>query len=360
VSKFKKDFGRILGYFLEIYIEIITQNIQALSMEVTAIHAEGALSIHAIINGGIREEDVVRINLMPNESITISDRFATSPELVSAENEGLISTETYETGDLTAMNREKTIKVLTSDILYQVIVQDQTNRALSLYFGRLGDLTTLSAQSNPEDTTITLTDTTGFVDGKTVGIFSIDDPNTFYIGTQLGAPAGSVITVDTPIDQVLPIGSSIASVDTNMAVDGSVTTQVYQIGPVGAGSTQTIHISRVMGHIRDETEMDDSKFGGMSALTNGIVLRHNNTVIENIWNAKSNGDLALICDNTSYAAKAKQGEFGFSFRNTFAGQENYGVAIELVAGDILEILIQDDLTDLVNFEMLAQGHYETT
>jgi hypothetical protein len=238
-----------------------------------------------------------------------------------------------------------------------VNVHDQTVRSLDFFFGRLDNLTTLSAQSDPEDMTMTLTDTTGFVDGTHVGVFSANDPDVFYLGTQLGAPAGNVITLDTPIDQELQVGSAVAGTTVNLAVDGSVTTQSFQIGPVGPGSTQVVDITRIMGHILDSTAMDDGKFGGIPALTNGVVLRHNNSVIQNIWNVKTNADLALLCYDFRYSDKAPGGQFGLNFRNTYAGQHAHGVVIELDPGDYLEILIQDDLTGLDEFRMMAQGHF---
>jgi len=143
------------------------------------------------------------------------------------------------------------------------------------------------------------------VDGTVVGVFSADDPDIFYLGKQLGAPVGSVITLDTPIDQELQINSDVAASSIDMAVDGSTTTQTFQIGPVGPGSTQTVHITRIMGHLLDSTAMDDGKFGGISALTNGIVLRHNDGVIQNIWNVKTNGDLRLICYNADYETTSR-------------------------------------------------------
>jgi len=238
-----------------------------------------------------------------------------------------------------------------------VNVHDQTTRSLDFFFGRLDNATTLSVQADPDDTTITLTSTTGFVDGTVVGIFSADDTDITYLGTQIGAPAGSVITLDTPIDQEMQINSAVAGVTTNMAVDGSSTTQVFQIGPVGVGSTLVVDITRIMGHILDSTVMDDGKFGGITALTNGIVLRHNNSVIHNLWNAKSNADLALLCYDFRYADNAPGGQYACNFRNTYGGQHTHGVVIELQPGDYLEVLIQDDLTGLDSFKMMAQGHF---
>ena len=238
-----------------------------------------------------------------------------------------------------------------------VNVNDQTTQSIDFLFGRLDTLTTLSAQADPDDTTLTLTSATGFVAGTRVGVFSADDPDVFYLGGQIGAPAGNVITVDTPIDQTLPNTSAIAGTTMNMAVDGSSTTQIFQIGPVGAGSTSVVQITRLLGSLLDSTAMDDGKFGGITALTNGIVLRKNDGVMKNLWNAKTNADLQLICFDFKYSDKAPGGQFGANFRNTYGGQGAHGVVIELLPGEYLEVLIQDDLTGLDDFRMMAQGHF---
>jgi len=242
--------------------------------------------------------------------------------------------------------------------LNDIRVLDQTSQSIDFFFGRLDTLTTLAAQADPEDKTLTLTSATGFVDGTRLGIFSADDPDVIYLGDQIGAPAGNVVTVDSPIDQTLPVASAVAGVTTNMAVDGSSTTQVFQIGPVGAGSTSVVDITRIMGHLLDSTAMDDGKFGGISALPNGVVLRKNDGVMKNLWNVKTNADLALICFNFNYSDKAPGGQFGANFRNTFGGQGAHGVVLELLPGEYLEVLIQDDLTGLDEFRMMAQGHFK--
>lgn len=237
-----------------------------------------------------------------------------------------------------------------------VNVHDQTTRAFDFFFGRLDNTTTLAAQADPGDLTLTLTSTTGFTDGKSAAVFAeVDD---FYIGKQLGAPAGSVISLDTPVDIVLPNGSAVAAVTTNMAVDGSVTPQIFQIGPTGPGSTAVTDVTRIMGHMLDSTSMDDGKFGGISALPKGVVFRKNDGVISNYWNVKTNADLQLLCYDFKYSEKAPGGQFGCNWRNTYAGQHNHGVVLELLPGEYLEIIIQDDLTGLDEFTMMAQGHFK--
>jgi len=105
--------------------------------------------------------------------------------------------------------------------------------------------------------------------------------------------------------------------------------------------------------------MDDGKFGGGSALTNGIVLRANNGDMTNIWNVKSNGEIALLAFDAQYADKAPAGLNGFRFRNTYGGQSKHGVVIRLGFSEKLELLVQDDLTGLDGFTMMAQGHVVT-
>lgn len=249
--------------------------------------------------------------------------------------------------------------LLESNSAMPVNIQDQHSRALDLKFIKAtGIPTTLSVESVEDTRTITIADTTGFVDGNVVGVFEPNGP--FYYGKQIGAPVGNVITLDTPIDSVFPVGVAVLSASDNLAVDGSVTTQIFQIGSARRETTVELDITRFLGYIQDGTAMDDGKFGGMSALTNGIVLRIKDGSYTNVWNIKTNGDFGLLCFDTSYTTKPPAGtSHGFRFRNTYAGQAKHGVTIRLLPGETLELLIQDDLTDLELFNMVAQGHLVT-
>jgi hypothetical protein len=240
-----------------------------------------------------------------------------------------------------------------------VNIQDQTSRALDLDFLQvLAAPTTLSANASVEDLTVDVTSTTGFVDGAVVGISTAGGD--FYFGQQIGAVAGSTVTLDTPLDVAFPAGSSIFPATKAMNVNGSSTTQIFQIGPVGVATGIYIDITRIMGYIQDGNAMDDSMFGGISGgLTNGIVFRLNNDVITNYWNMKTNGQIGLLAFDANYTAKAPTGSYGFRFRNTYAGPSKHGVTLRISPGDTLELLVQDDLTGLEVFNMMAQGHYVT-
>lgn len=238
-----------------------------------------------------------------------------------------------------------------------VNVQDQHTRALDLYFIQQQAITTLAANASPGDTTLTLTSAVGFAVGDTVGLFT--STGQFYFAS-IVAVAAPIITVDTPLDLAYSIGDNIISATKNLAVSGTLASpQIFQVGPVGAGTGVDVDITRIMGSIIDDTAMDDAKFGGITALTNGLVLRVNNGTMQNIWNIKSNGEFGLLAFDIDYSIKAPAGSYGFRFRNTYAGQSKHGVTLRLEPGDKLELLVQDDLTGLDSFFAMAQGHIVT-
>jgi hypothetical protein len=244
-----------------------------------------------------------------------------------------------------------------------VNVQDQSTRSLDLKFIKvLAPPTTISVAASPGDTTLTVTSTTGFADQVVVGLVkSNGSSGNFYFGEQVGALSGSIVTLDTPIDKPFPAGSNVFAATHHMNVDGSSTTQVYQIGPVGAGTAIEVDTTRIMGYIEDELAMDDAKFGGITRLTKGIVLRtnHQDGTYTNHWNSKSNGEFALIAFDATYTDKAPAGQNGFRLRNTYAGQSKHGVTIRLAPGETLELLVQDNLTGLTDLGFMAQGHVVT-
>jgi hypothetical protein len=237
-----------------------------------------------------------------------------------------------------------------------VNIQDQATRMLNLFFiRRLGAETTLAVPTVVASRTINTADATGFEDGNYLGIFA--GLGKFYFGTQLGAPEGNVITLDTPLDFAFPAGATVLNFTREMAVDGSVTPKIFQIGPIGVSLNLRIDVTKLVVSMVDNLEPDDSKFGGNGALTRGCVLRKRNGEYDNEANWKKNRDIGIYAGAAPvYTPKAGGGAFGAYFEIKFAGQGNRGVTRRLEPGDVLEVLIQDDLTDLTSFEMMAQGH----
>ena len=105
--------------------------------------------------------------------------------------------------------------------------------------------------------------------------------------------------------------------------------------------------------------MDDGDFGGGGALTNGIFLRQVDGVTNNLWNAKTNGEMALICGGDfNYTTKPPGGTtYGARFRNSYGGPEKHDVILKLEPGDSLELHVPDNVAaGNTIFYLMAQGY----
>jgi hypothetical protein len=242
----------------------------------------------------------------------------------------------------------------------EVLLQDQMTRAVELKFIRALNnpgATSLDAPITASDTTWQITPTTGAAVGGIVVVVNAD--GTYNIAGIVAFDAGS-ITVDTPADTAMITTATnviIGTAEMTSAVGTLANPIIYQIAGAGAATGVEIDITRIMGIIQDDDSMDDSLFGGGPALVNGVVLRLNNGGMTNIWNIKTNGDIALICFDANYHSTGPAiSEFSLRFRNTFAGTDKHGVVLRLAPGDTLEILIQDTLV-VDSFRMMGQGHF---
>jgi len=241
-----------------------------------------------------------------------------------------------------------------------VVVNDQTTDAIIAKMSRISNQTTLSAAGSIGDRTITLTSATGAVDAKYIVLFhpASERFSTFY---KVGAAVGNVITLDTPLDFDYPAGTFVDIADTNMNVNGSVTPQIFGL----RNSTETpegvdiaMDVTRILIGCKTDSAVDLAKFGDIPRLVNGLVMRKIDGKYKNLWNCKSNGELAGIAyDFTVYqATNPTQGQDGFMMRLTFASQGKMGVAIRLEQGEDLQVIVQDDLTLLDRLTIVAEGH----
>ena len=246
-----------------------------------------------------------------------------------------------------------------------VKLSDQTSPPVEFFFIKSLGQTTLATETAFDDQTLDLTDATGFVDGTYIAVFGPAEDR-FFFAVQVGAAVGSVVTLDRPLDFAFSAGSNVLNATRNLAVDGSVTTQIFAVQGTGnPASSLQIDITRIILTMEGPSSppptgavaFDTSTFGNIAGgLTNGIVLREVNGRSTNIFNAKTNGDLSTICYDVRIDSAARVGVDGLSMRLTFAGQDKHGVAFRLRTGDSLQILVQDDLTLLDNLHVVAEGH----
>jgi hypothetical protein len=246
-----------------------------------------------------------------------------------------------------------------------VNVQDQTTPPIDFFFTQItGPPTTVAVAIGPIGPTtfiydVVVADSTGCDAGDYFGMFNADDPlnNRATFGTILAVDAGTdTITLDTPIDFNFQPGDTAACFSRDMDVDGSTTPQIFSV-QVGPNATQSIDITRFMVSMYTASAVDLGKFGDLDSLTNGCVLRRVDGDTRNIWNVKNNGELANITFDYEPYTEVGQGQDGAKWRNTYAGADKHGVAIRLDPGDALQLVIQDDLTGIEQFRIIAEGHY---
>ena len=198
-------------------------------------------------------------------------------------------------------------------------------------------------------------------------VFTVDSPTGFIVGDwiyiregliyemlplQIKVISGNDFTVNRPIDRSYTTASTVDKVAINMNVDGSVTPVAFRLTPPAGEVWQ---ITRIIPYMLDATSMDDGKFGGMTALPNGTLLRSaRNGAITTAAVWQTNGDMAGDMFDLNYSEKAPAGSYGLRGRWTFT---NLAVIIELVGndGDYAELLVEDDLTPLDVFSMKVQG-----
>ncbi|MHC4646822.1 MAG: hypothetical protein ACYTBJ_15090 [Planctomycetota bacterium] len=244
-----------------------------------------------------------------------------------------------------------------------VNLQDQTTPAFDLFaLQALGPPTTLTVTKTIGDRVITVADPTNFAVGVRVGIFTgVTGDNRFYFGEVLGV-SGSDITLDTPLDYTfLATTSNVIAATRNMAVNGAVTPSVFEIKGPGTGSPIEVDITNIRVVIEAAAAVNLNTFGNLAALTNGLVLRRVDGDYRNVWNVKTNGQLASVCHECKIfeATNPAQAVDGLIARYDLAGQENHGVTVRLGANDSIQLIVQDDLSSLVRLNAIAQGHIVT-
>jgi hypothetical protein len=244
------------------------------------------------------------------------------------------------------------------NVCMPVCLQDQHTPTIDALFAQAISNFTLSADTvasgiDAGDLEYTFEATAGHGIAATDEILLLDVAGDWSLQAIVISVATNTITIDRPIDHLFPAATALGRITTSqMNVDGSTTPQIFSIR---AGETPS-DITRMLITMTDTTSMDDGRFGGGAALTNGLVLRIINSFQKTIFNFKTNGDIARFCYDVRYADKAPAGEYGLNARITFAGQDKHGVTLRIATGDVIQWVVQDDLTGLSAFQIAAEGH----
>lgn len=166
--------------------------------------------------------------------------------------------------------------------------------------------------------------------------------------------------VPTPIYRYLDVNGD-GSGNENVNGNYSSAEEIFYIQPPAG---QVFRIERMIVNLRDGSGFRADKYGKINnGLVNGIELRIQNdegTVVNltNGINIKTNGDWAGVCyDATLY--KEGSGDDYLAVRWTFS---RAGYPLRLVGdnNERLELVVNDDLSDLTHHYFQVQGYIEET
>lgn len=232
-----------------------------------------------------------------------------------------------------------------------VYLQDQTTFIQDLYLHQnIGNIF-LQNSSSINDLILDVTSH----DVSSGNLICLKENARYYQG-QVLTLNNSQIGMDTPLDYSFTTSAEVHNAEHDMAVDGSGTTQYFNVSPPKG---IVWDIVRIMIYIEDPRTMNDGLFGGGDPLTKGVVLRAKDGTYKNIFNCKTNGEFAQRAYDRDYVTdKAPASQDSMIVRRTFGGQGKNGVVIRLDGDtlDELEMIIQDDCTSLGHFHVIAQGH----
>lgn len=239
-----------------------------------------------------------------------------------------------------------------------VFVQDQTTYPLDLKFLLTTSTPVLASTPTINSRLVSLVSVTGILVGQVLEIASATVSDVFMQATILSIDVGAnTITIDTPINNAYSPATAILSISTqNLNLDGSIEPKVFSVQPVDAQKGDIVSVSF---SIEDNADMDFETFGALPALTNGCVLRIKRAdgYYRNIYNFKTNQDFSVASYTHEFFENKGNSIRGFTSRMIFGGQDQHGVVIRLDAalGEELQLVVQDNLTGLLKFTVLAQG-----
>lgn len=241
-----------------------------------------------------------------------------------------------------------------------VFVQDQTTGVLDVPFLLQESALTLGADTVVGSRTITLAAGHGLTTISDAGkIIEVADSanGSFFFQCEVISVSTNDITLDCPVNRIYTVAGSIVAISVvDMNVDGSTIPQIFSVLPF---PLQRGDMVRMIVEMRDDVAMDFETFGGIAALTNGVILRVNNGdgTFRNLYNFKSNGDIIKMGFDHEFQINNGNNVRGFTARITWGGQSKHGVVIRLDGSkfESLEMVVQDDLTGLSRMHWLAQG-----
>lgn len=234
-----------------------------------------------------------------------------------------------------------------------VYINDQTTPPIQYYLMREDktDITLTSAIVTGDDI-INVSSGHGFTaTGEFVAVFD----NNRFMQCKVKAVNTNAISLQIPATHDFSEASVVVRGSIGMNVNGSITPQEFVFNL--RRCIVPVDIDTYIIKIVHATEADDSKFGNITALANGVLFRKQNDLRQNLGNYQANSDFKEFGASVEYTSKAGGGAYGTSIVSDI--RNTYGVVIRVRPNDneILEAIVRDDLSSFSKLRISVLGQY---
>lgn len=233
---------------------------------------------------------------------------------------------------------------------FDVQIQDQYSESIDFYLCKDNGTTNPTVAMSIDDVTITVASNTGAAVGDCINIRE----NARMFQSVISNVNGNIITFNSPVDYAFSTSAIVCFGEWNLATaNGSTTPAIFCIQPPENAIYDIYDISISM---EDNTAMYESTFGGITALTKGIVGRITDGYSKNLFLCNNNAGFREYGFATEYPDKVPSGTFAFWADKSFKTENGVSLRVDGSTQDKIEIIVQDDLTGLSKLAVTVHGH----
>lgn len=230
-----------------------------------------------------------------------------------------------------------------------VLPQNPQYIGFNLYFTAQLASTTLASNATLNGTTIVVTSAINITTGKAI---NLSQGNRIY-QSLVTAVNGTTITLASPLDYAFTAGATVSVGNWNLNQNGATTPVIFKISP---SPDIKFHVTAISITMTDDATMDDSKFGSLNALTNGLLSRRVNGSTDNYFLITNNAGFYQFGYDTDYPTKVPSGVYSFRARKDLRKVNGNVIALDGATTDQLQFIVRDNLTTLTEFTIQAHGH----
>lgn len=236
---------------------------------------------------------------------------------------------------------------------YDVSVQSNTSNLFQVFLQTYEkeDITLTSAIS-VDDFIINVSATHGITIGQMLIVYN----DNYFWQVEVKAVSTNAITLFSPSYLPFPVAGTIiirGSADLN--VNGA-TPVTYKFG-IPSQNLVPIDITAALILLGHSADSGDNLYGGIAALTNGFLLRKENTSNFNFGNYRNNRDYKLRNAEVNPTDKPPAGQYGTEIKFKLQGQENFDQVVRIEYGDHITGLVRDNLSTLLYKRVSLIGSY---